>query len=48
MFTSVQYSFGRGVPGSTFGPPPCNFKARMLATRTAQFGMSFDDRHFML
>jgi hypothetical protein len=46
--TSVQYSIGSGVPGSTFGPPPCNFNALILATRTTQFGIKLEYRHLML
>ncbi|RNA37771.1 hypothetical protein BpHYR1_023954 [Brachionus plicatilis] len=45
---SLQYSAGIGVPGSTLGPPPCSFKARMVATKTTQLGTKLEFLHFML
>jgi len=48
ILTSVEYSAESGVPGFTLGPPPCNLRARIVATRTTQLGTKFEYRHFML
>ena len=37
-FSSV-YSLGSGAPGVTFGPPPCIFSARTVATSTDTLGV---------
>ena len=37
-FSSV-YSLGRGRPATTVGPPPCIFRARMVATSTDTLGV---------
>mmetsp|Transcript_10912 Transcript_10912/g.26221 ORF Transcript_10912/g.26221 Transcript_10912/m.26221 type:complete len:206 (+) Transcript_10912:244-861(+) len=46
-FSSV-YSFWSGLPAETGGPPPCIFRARMVATITAAFGFRPLYRHLML
>mmetsp|Transcript_14808 Transcript_14808/g.41264 ORF Transcript_14808/g.41264 Transcript_14808/m.41264 type:complete len:252 (+) Transcript_14808:625-1380(+) len=46
-FSSV-YSFWRGFPADTGGPPPCIFRARTVATITAAFGFNPLYRHLML
>lgn len=37
--TSSEYSFGKGTPATTVGPPPCILRARIVATKTAAFGV---------
>mmetsp|Transcript_20905 Transcript_20905/g.45514 ORF Transcript_20905/g.45514 Transcript_20905/m.45514 type:complete len:278 (-) Transcript_20905:888-1721(-) len=46
-FSSV-YSFWRGLPADTGGPPPCIFRARIVATITAALGFNPLYRHLIL
>lgn len=39
LLTSSEYSFGKGTPATTVGPPPCILRARIVATKTAAFGV---------
>mmetsp|Transcript_6940 Transcript_6940/g.10766 ORF Transcript_6940/g.10766 Transcript_6940/m.10766 type:complete len:272 (+) Transcript_6940:728-1543(+) len=44
---SSLYSLGKGIPATTFGPPPCILRARTVATNTTASGVRPEYRHFI-